>query len=44
MKGNAMPGAATQPPAGAPAGAKQAQDGHWYVPDPARPGKYLQVQ
>ena len=24
-------------------GAKQAPDGKWYVPDPARPGKYLQV-
>lgn len=34
-----QPGA--QPPA---PGAKQAPDGNWYVPDPARPGKYLQVQ
>ena len=24
-------------------GAKQAPDGNWYVPDPNRPGKYLQV-
>lgn len=24
--------------------AKQAPDGNWYVPDPNRPGKYLQVQ
>lgn len=24
-------------------GAKQAPDGNWYVPDPARPGKYLRV-
>ena len=33
----------TQPtrPAGAPADAKQAADGHWYSPDPQRPGKYL---
>ena len=23
--------------------AKKASDGHWYVPDPARPGKYLRV-
>ena len=38
------------PPAGsggptAPlAGARQAADGNWYVPDPDRPGKYLMVQ
>jgi hypothetical protein len=25
------------------AGAKLALDGHWYLPDPARPGKYLMV-
>jgi hypothetical protein len=25
------------------AGAKQAPDGHYYIPDPARPGKYLRV-
>ncbi|MCB4770478.1 hypothetical protein LGR54_17860 [Ancylobacter sp. Lp-2] len=40
-------GAGTQsaaPPAGAPQGARQAPDGNWYVPDPARPGKYLKVQ
>jgi hypothetical protein len=24
-------------------GARQAQDGNWYVPDPKRPGKYLRV-
>lgn len=24
-------------------GATQAPDGHWYLPDPQRPGKYLQV-
>jgi hypothetical protein len=30
------------PPAGAPPTAKQAPDGNWYAPDPARPGKYLQ--
>lgn len=24
-------------------GARQAQDGNWYVPDPSRPGKYLRV-
>jgi hypothetical protein len=28
-------------PANAPADAKQAPDGNWYSPDPARPGKYL---
>ena len=26
-----------------PEGARQAPDGHFYVPDPARPGKYLRV-
>jgi hypothetical protein len=31
-----------QPPANAPPTAKQAPDGKWYAPDPARPGKYLQ--
>jgi uncharacterized protein YccT (UPF0319 family) len=36
-------------PANAPvpppmAGARQAPDGKFYIPDPARPGKYLQVQ
>lgn len=31
-------------PANMPAGAKQAPDGNYYVPDPARPGKYLMVQ
>jgi hypothetical protein len=31
-------------PPGAPPGARKAPDGKWYVPDPARPGKYLQVQ
>jgi len=30
------------PPVGAPPTAKQAPDGKWYAPDPARPGKYLQ--
>lgn len=33
-----------EPPQGAPTGARQAGDGKWYVPDPNRPGKYLQVQ
>lgn len=28
-------------PAQAPSDAKQAPDGNWYSPDPARPGKYL---
>jgi hypothetical protein len=31
-----------KPPTGAPPTAKQASDGKWYAPDPARPGKYLQ--
>ena len=34
--------AGNNPPAGAPPTAKQAPDGKWYAPDPARPGKYLQ--
>jgi hypothetical protein len=42
-------GAATAAPAFGPvktppvAGAKQAANGKWYVPDPKRPGKYLEV-
>lgn len=28
-------------PAGVPSNANKAPDGHWYAPDPARPGKYL---
>jgi hypothetical protein len=28
-------------PAGVPADAKKSDDGHWYAPDPNRPGKYL---
>ncbi len=31
-------------PQGAPQGTKQAPDGKFYVPDPARPGKYLEVR
>jgi len=34
--------AGNQAPVGAPPTAKQAPDGKWYAPDPARPGKYLQ--
>lgn len=30
-------------PAGIPPGAKQGTDGNWYVPDPARPGKFVRV-
>lgn len=36
-----MPG--MPPPPGAPPDSRQAPDGNWYVPDPNRPGKYLQV-
>jgi hypothetical protein len=37
-------GAQAAPATAAPvAGAKQAPDGNWYVPDPNRPGKYLKV-
>lgn len=42
----AAPGAPQQQdaaPAGAPAGARRAPDGYWYVPDPQRPGKYLKI-
>ncbi|WP_298967760.1 LPD23 domain-containing protein [uncultured Methylobacterium sp.] len=35
--------APAEPPQGAPGGARQAPDGRWYVQDPNRPGKYLQV-
>ena len=28
-------------PTGIPSNANKAPDGHWYAPDPARPGKYL---
>jgi hypothetical protein len=31
-------------PKGIPEGAKQAPDKKWYVPDPDRPGKYLEVR
>jgi hypothetical protein len=37
-------GRSATPPSGTPHGARQAQDGNWYVPDPGRPGKYLMVQ
>jgi len=44
----ADPGAAPAPVARAAtppvAGAQQAQDGKWYLPDPKRPGKYLLVK
>lgn len=38
-----QPQQAPQPPPGAPPGTKQAPDGKFYAPDPARPGKYLLV-
>jgi hypothetical protein len=38
-----MPKTAASSPPPAP-GARQAPDGNWYVSDPARPGKYLQVK
>ncbi len=37
----AAPSPADVPPV---AGARRARDGNWYVPDPARPGKFLMVQ
>lgn len=39
--GQTGPAAAAQPPM---QGARQAPDGNWYVADPQRPGKYLQVK
>ena len=33
-----------KPQAGGAPAPKQAPDGNWYVPDPQRPGKYLQVR
>ena len=39
--GNAAQRAVVQ--GGLPEGARQAKDGNHYVPDPQRPGKYLQV-
>jgi hypothetical protein len=33
----------TEEPANIPADARKAPDGHYYVPDPNRPGKYLRV-
>ena len=45
--GNYMVGSPQPAPAPSAApieGAKQAPDGHWYLPDPSRPGKFLQVQ
>ncbi len=36
--------AAPPPPAGVPQTARQATDGHWYSPDPQRPGKYVRWQ
>lgn len=33
--------AQSQRPSSAPPEAKQAPDGHWYAPDPTRPGKYV---
>lgn len=41
INGGGQPQAATMPPV---PGARQAPDGNYYVPDPARPGKYLMVQ
>jgi hypothetical protein len=37
------PPSSDTPPAGAPSGSRKAPDGHWYAPDPARPGKFLRV-
>lgn len=39
----AVPSAPNAAPAGTPPGAKQAPDGHWYAPDPNRPGKYIRL-
>jgi len=43
--GQSHKGAPSSPGVAPPTpGAKKAPDGKWYVPDPARPGKYLMVQ
>ena len=42
MGGQPKTAPSSSPPVGAPPTAKQAPDGKWYAPDPARPGKYLQ--
>jgi hypothetical protein len=39
--GGSAPAAPSSPPV---AGARQAPDGNWYVPDPNRPGKFLKVE
>jgi hypothetical protein len=41
-KYNKTPELKNNPPVGAPPDVKQAPDGKWYSPDPARKGKYLQ--
>jgi hypothetical protein len=43
MRGRMNPSAVQEPsrPANVPENAKKAGDGHWYSPDPNRPGKYL---
>lgn len=39
------PGVASGPSSSPPApGAAQAPDGHWYLPDPTRPGKHVRVE
>lgn len=38
-----VPGALPPTPSGLPAGARRARDGNHYVPDPNRPGKWMQV-
>ena len=46
-EGNYMVGAPQPAPAPSAApveGAKQAPDGHWYVPDQSRPGKFMMVR
>lgn len=40
----AAPSAGVPAPAAPMQGARQAPDGNWYVADPQRPGKYLQVK
>ncbi|KQP50840.1 hypothetical protein ASG40_13010 [Methylobacterium sp. Leaf399] len=40
----AQSAASASPPKEPPQGARQAPDGNWYSPDPARPGKFLMVR
>lgn len=44
LQGEEKPVKPRIPRGGGMAGARQAPDGNWYVPDPKRPGKYLMLE